>query len=180
MIYEPSEDSFLLGSQVSKFVKNKSFLDMGSGSGIQSEIALKSHASSVLAVDKDQKSVSFLKSKNIPAIKSDLFSKINKNQKFDIIAFNPPYLPYDKREDKESQKVTTGGKLGDEIILKFLPQAVSHLSNKGLILLLVSSLTPQVKINTLLKKLKLSKQVLAEEKLFMEKLEVWKIEKKLQ
>ena len=59
----------------------------------------------------------------IPSITSDLFDKIPKNKKFDIVAFNPPYLPEDKREDKESQLTTTGGKKGNEITLRFLKKA---------------------------------------------------------
>jgi methylase of polypeptide subunit release factors len=47
------------------------------------------------------------------------------------------------REDKESALATTGGKQGDELILKFLKQAQKHLTKKGIILLVLSSLTPQ-------------------------------------
>jgi len=173
MIYTPREDSFLLEREVKKLAKNKVFLDLGAGSGIQSKAALSVKAKSVLAADINQEAITFLKKQGIPAIKSNLFSKIR--GKFDIIAFNPPYLPKDKNEDKESQLTTTGGKRGDEIILKFLKQAKSHLSNKGIILLLSSSLTPKDKIILLLKKQELSYKVISSEKMFFESLEVWKI-----
>ncbi len=177
MIYSPEEDSYLLESQVRKYAKNKSFIDIGSGSGIQAISAIKGKAKSVTVSEVDEESLKYLreqfKGENIKIIKSNLFSKIK--GKFDLIAFNPPYLPEDKLEDKESRRATTGGKKGDEIIVRFLNQAVKHLNKEGIILLVVSSLTPKERISKTLKNLKLKKKVLSKEKLFFEYLEVWKI-----
>jgi len=175
MIYQPSDDSHLLEKQVKKLARNKSVLDVGSGSGIQALSALNAGASSVSASDIDSASILHLKklNKKIRVIKSDLFDNIK--DKYDLIVFNPPYLPEDKNEDKESALATTGGKKGDEIILRFLKQAKSHLNKNGIILLLLSSLTPRDKILSLLSKNKMKHIVLSEEKLFMESLEVWKI-----
>ncbi len=165
----------MLEKQVKKYAKGKSFLDMGSGSGIQSKAAISSKAKSVLAADINEEAVKHLKLHKIPAIKSDLFENITKN--FDLIAFNPPYLPKDRREDNESQIATTGGKRGDEIILKFLKQAVNHLNKEGIILIVVSSLTPKDNILNLLKKLNIKHKSLSRESFFMETLEVWKLSK---
>jgi release factor glutamine methyltransferase len=176
MIYEPREDSFLLEKEVRLCVKNKTFLDMGAGSGIQSRAARDSGAKSVLAVDINPECVKEIKRQKIRALKSDLFSNIK--EKFDIIAFNPPYLPESSLEDKESSIVTTGGKKGDEIILRFLKDAPRHLSKNGFILLLVSSLTPKKKILSLLNKKSLNYQTLSSEKLFFEQLEVWRVSPK--
>lgn len=173
MIYEPREDSFLLEKAVKKYAKNKSFLDMGSGSGIQAKAANLAKAYSVLAADIDREVVKNLKNQGISAVHSDLFSNIKR--KFDVIAFNPPYLPEDRREDKESAIVTTGGKKGDELILKFLKQAKSHLTKKGILLLVVSSLTPKKSIINLLKKEKFVHKSILKERFFFETLEVWKI-----
>jgi release factor glutamine methyltransferase len=172
-IYEPAEDSYLLQSLISKYVKDKSVLDFGSGSGILAQTCIKSEAKSVLASDINPESIRLLKSRKILAVKSDLFEKIKK--KFDLIVFNPPYLPQDDREDKASRLATTGGKKGDEIILRFLKQAKKHLNKRGKILLLLSSLTPRSRINLLLKKLKFENKAVKEKSLFMEKLEVWEI-----
>ena len=175
VIYKPAEDSYLLQFILKKYVKNKSVLDMGSGLGILVESALKNGAKSILAADINSESIKILKSKNISAIKSNLFSQIK--SKFDIIIFNPPYLPEDKREDKESQVATTGGKKGDEIILKFLKQAKNHLNKNGKILLLLSSLTPKKRIIILLKKLNFNYKIIAKQNFFFEQLEVWVISK---
>ncbi len=176
MIYYPQEDSYLLEEQVKKHAKNKKVLDIGSGSGIQSETALKAGAISVLASDIDDESINLLKLKNIPAIKSNLFQNIK--GKFDLIIFNPPYLPEDKREDKLSRKATTGGKKGDEIIARFLKQAKNHLTKNGIILLVISSLTPKDRILKILHKNNLSYQVISKKRFFMEILEIWEIKNK--
>lgn len=175
MIYRPAEDSYLLAEQVKRFSRGKSFLDIGTGIGIQAEAAIEAHASAVLAIDINAEAIELLKSKKINALKSNLFSNLPKESKFDIIAFNPPYLPKDKLEDKESALTTTGGKKGDELILKFLKQAPSHLNKNGIILLLLSSLTPTDKINSLLKKLNLKSKIISRKKLFMEELFILKI-----
>ena len=171
MIYGPAEDSYLLSRYVSKYVKNKDFLDMGAGSGIQSQSAKKAGANSILAADIDSEVVEFLKKKGIEVVKSNLFEKID--GKFDLIAFNPPYLPEDKREDKESGKITSGGVKGDEIICKFLKNVEKFLKPSGKVLLIVSSLTPRERIDEILEDKKISKEILEKEKFFMEELEIW-------
>lgn len=176
MIYEPNEDSFLLAEQVKKYAKNKKVLDIGAGSGIQAETAIETGAKSVLATDIDAESIQFIKQKKLKKlkiIKSNLFQKIK--GKFDLIVFNPPYLPLDAREDKDSRKATTGGKRGDEIILKFLNGLPKHLNKKGVSLLLISSLTPKKRILEFIKKINFKNKIISSKSLFMEKLEVWEI-----
>jgi len=172
-IYQPSDDSYLLEKQIKRFARGKSFLDMGAGTGIQSLAAKSAHAKSILACDINSKSVAHLKSLGINSIKSNLFSKIK--GKFDVIAFNPPYLPLDKREPKLSQLSTTGGRYGDEVLIKFIKQLPAHLNPDGFALIVVSSLTPINKILFLLKKLNLKHEILSSKKLFMEELFAWKI-----
>ena len=173
MIYTPAEDSSLLAHTLPTYVKKKSVLDMGTGSGILAETAFKAKAKKVLAVDINPEAIRLLKKKGIPSRISNLFSKVTET--FEVILFNPPYLPRDSQEDKESQRITTGGKKGDELILRFLKQAPKHLAKEGVILLLLSSLTPREKITSLLKKQKLKHRSVAQEKLFFETLDVWEI-----
>jgi len=166
MIYEPGEDSFLLSKYVAKFARGK-ILDIGSGSGIQAEAASKS-AENVLAADIDKESVEFIRKKGIKAKVSDLFSKID--GKFDLIIFNPPYLPDEESEDNESKKITTGGKYGHEILERFFSQADRYLNKDGRILIVFSSLTNKNKINKIIKKNNFKFKMLESKKLFFEKL----------
>jgi len=171
MIYQPSDDSFLLEKEVRKCAKGKSVLDIGTGSGIQARAAFESGAEKVLAVDIDPEVVESLEDEKFEVLESDLFSNVE--GRFDLIVFNPPYLPSDAREDDESALVTSGGKKGNEIIVRFLSEVVDYLEEDGRILLVVSSLTPLGKINKLVKK----KRVVASKKVFMEELWVWGISK---
>lgn len=167
MIYEPQEDSYLLQKHVRKYAKGK-VLDVGTGSGIQALTALEK-TKDVLAVDVDEEAVEYVKKKGVNAIVSDLFSNVE--GKFDLIIFNPPYLPEDEHEDEESKRVTTGGKEGFEVLERFLKEAKKFLKENGKILFVVSSLTGDVE--GLLKKHKYQYEMLDREKLFFEKLYVY-------
>ncbi len=142
MIYEPSVDSFLLGEYVKKFCKDKTVLDMGAGSGFLGLIAKKNGAKLVDCADINPEAVQACKGKGLNAFKSDLFSNVTR--KYDLIIFNPPYLPADRREDKESAVITTGGKKGSEVLERFLKTCKEHLNHHGKILLVVSNLTGNV------------------------------------
>lgn len=173
MIYDAAEDSLLLAKSLKGLVRGKRVLDVGCGSGILMEMALSQKAAQVLGVDIDSEVVSFCKGKGLDVIKSDLFSDVTGT--FDVIIFNPPYLPYDEREDDESARITSGGKRGDEIILRFLEDVLHYLEPEGTILLLVSSLTPSERIHHTIAQLGLSKEIIAKEKVFMEELSVIKL-----
>ena len=173
MIYRPDSDSFLLENEVKKYAKGKRVLDIGSGSGILAKTALKSGAKSVLCTDIDFSVVEYLRDKGFNAVQSDLFSNIK--GKFDLIVFNPPYLPYDKREDFQSSLHTSGGKRGDEIIVRFLENVKKYLTDNGIVLIVSSSLTSLKGINRILEEQGLKKKIISEKRFFMEELEVWKI-----
>ena len=140
MIYETREDSYLLAKYVKEYASGR-VLDMGCGPGILAEIAL-GKTNDVLAVDVDEEAVNFCKAKGINARVSDLFSNVN--GKFDLIIFNPPYLPEDKDEDEESRRAISGGKIGSELLERFLKNARSYLNEGGKILIVVSTLTGNV------------------------------------
>lgn len=164
MIYEPQEDSFLLQKYVKKYAKGK-VLDMGTGSGIQAETAL-TKTKDVLAIDIDKEAVNLLKKKGINAEYSNLFSNVS--GKFDLIIFNPPYLPMEKNfKDKD----LIGG---IKIINKFLKQAKDYLNKNGKILIIFSSLTGNS--NSILKRYNYKFKVLETKKLFFEELYIYLIE----
>ena len=169
MLYDPREDSFLLAKYIRKYSKGK-VLDVGAGTGILAEIALK-NTNDVLAIDINEEAVEFCRKKGINAIKSDLFEKIK--DKFDLIIFNPPYLPRDDDEDEEIRLITTGGEKGYEVIERFLKEARDHLNKNGIILIVFSTLTGDVE--SLIKKYRYKYELLEEKPLFFEKLKVLKL-----
>lgn len=172
-IYEPAEDSFLFVDVLKKQIKNKNLkiLEIGSGSGILAKtlIELGIPEKNLTITDVNSKAINHLKKSfpNSSVLKSNLF--VNINGKFDMIIFNPPYLPKDQREPKSSRLATTGGKTGSVIINRFLVQARKFLKTSGKIFLLTSSLTKDINWKNYRKKL------LAKKKLFFEELYVYEL-----
>ena len=161
MIYEPKEDSYLILNYIKDYSKGK-ILDVGTGSGILAEEANK--YGDVLATDIDDEVIEYFRKKGIKVIKSDLFSNVE--GKFDLIIFNPPYLPEDKEEDKESKRVTTGGKQGFELIERFFSEVKNYLKKDGKILIVFSSLTGDV--FGIMRKYGFDYKILEKEKAFFE------------
>ena len=137
-VYDPANDSYLLIEIIdAKGCKNA--LDMGCGTGIVA-LHLAKHGCNVTACDVNEKAVentllnARINNLRLKVIKSNLFESIY--GKFDIIAFNPPYLP------TRGEDITwDGGEGGVEVIDKFLSQAYKYLSDRGKIYMVVSSLT---------------------------------------
>ncbi len=167
-VYEPREDSFLLEKYVREYAKGL-VLDIGTGSGIQAKAA-SAKADLVIGVDINQKALehccNVLKSDKILCLKSDLFSFFEKKfivfrnglfkglrdiedekNKFDLIIFNPPYLPTDSR-DKDV--ALDRGKEGYELVERFLNSASGFLAPDGVILLIFSSFTDKEKVDSLI------------------------------
>jgi release factor glutamine methyltransferase len=170
MIYEPREDSHLLQKTIKPYAKG-TVLDMGTGSGIQAVEARK-YTFKVLGVDIDPEVIKECK-KKFPTIEfrtSNLFSNVR--EKFNLITFNPPYLP----EDPMLKDIALdGGPLGYEVIEAFLIEAKEHLNNNGTILLLFSSLSHKNKIHEILKREKYSYKEIANEKMAFEELYVYEV-----
>jgi release factor glutamine methyltransferase len=98
---------------------------------------------------------------------------LNKKQiKFDLIIFNPPYLP---QELKKRDIRLEGGKKGYEVIEKFLNKVYNYLKKDGNILLLFSSFTGKKKVNNLILKNKLKFIELEKKHIFFEDLYVYYI-----
>ena len=160
-VYEPSEDTFLLMDSLDalNIKPTDTILEIGTGTGI---IALHTAkcASHVTATDINpyalecaKKNASKNNIKNIQFIKSNLFTNITR--KYDIIIFNPPYLPQAKEETTDDiiDCAWNGGKSGRETTGKFLDHAPLYLEEQGQILILDSGKSDYKKsIDTLEKK----------------------------
>ncbi len=181
MIYEPAEDSFFLKKHIKDYAKDKRLvLDIGTGSGILA-VEASGYADKVIAVDINPDAIQYccdnVKNSNIEFRQSDLFSAIKGNEIFDMIIFNPPYLPLDEEEPEDSRLATTGGKKGYEVIERFLSEAGNHLSEEGIILLLFSSLTGVNNINRLILNNNLIYKEIDRQHIFFEDIIIYSIRK---
>ncbi|MFA5141697.1 MAG: HemK2/MTQ2 family protein methyltransferase [Candidatus Woesearchaeota archaeon] len=151
MIYEPREDSLLVQESIKRYARG-SILDMGTGSGILAREAF-NYSKEVTAVDINPEALDHAKKnsdKKIIFKQSDLFQNVK--EKYQLIIFNPPYLPEDKAEDRESSLITSGGKHGYELIEKFMASVNDHLEDDGKILLVFSSLTNKDMVDEIISK----------------------------
>jgi len=158
-VYYPSEDSFLFLDHFRKSIKPTNFdgidlqevdavLDMGTGTGIIAIFfqMLKSinkrfnpriYASdilkeSILCAKKNETRNNF--TSQITFYQSDLFTNFPSNLKtsFNIITFNPPYLPSSEfiKHRKKIDYSWNGGLFGFELLLRFLKEAKLYLNLK--------------------------------------------------
>lgn len=146
-VYEPAEDSYLLAKYVEKYAKGKTILDVGTGCGIQAIIAAKNGAKKVVGIDKNPDAIENARlnakqnNANCEFFLSDLFSNVN--EKFDLIIFNPPYLPTTHEEKIKGplNLAFDGGVTGRETLELFLKQYKNYLNENGFALVLESSLS---------------------------------------
>ena len=173
-VYNPAEDSYLLIKSIEVRGREEA-LDMGCGSGVVA-LHLARNGCSVIAADINERAVentrmnAMLNRFDIKCIRSNLFSHVDK--KFDIIAFNPPYLPTEQEDI-----AWDGGRNGTEIIEKFLHDAWKHLKENGRIYLVVSSLTGMEGVIKKFGGRYVFRKVM-EESYFFEKLMVYEIKSK--
>jgi release factor glutamine methyltransferase len=183
-IYQPAEDSFLLQKYVRKYADGR-VLDMGTGSGIQALTAIETaNVKELVAIDINEEAVVEFRNKvpastlrKITVRKSDLFDNVDGH--FNLIIFNPPYLPQDKVGGKIiDDPALYGGKKGWETSERFFQNASKHLFPGGKILFLFSSLTDKKKIDEIIKNNLFQFQQLEEKKLpLFETLYVYEIER---
>ncbi len=141
-VYNPSDDSYLL-LEVVEVTPGQTFLEIGSGTGLVSIHAAKAGAK-VTACDINPHSVDCTRinaarnGQTVKVIESDLFERVHGI--FDVIAFNPPYLPGKAASTAWIEKSWSGGEDGGEVARRFLEGAWRHLAPGGRIYLILSSL----------------------------------------
>ncbi|MFN3527642.1 MAG: HemK2/MTQ2 family protein methyltransferase, partial [Candidatus Altarchaeaceae archaeon] len=150
------------------FNKGDFCLDVGTGTGILA-IELAKKGCKVIATDINEYALEIAKENAIlnkvenfiEFRKSDLFENVP--EKFDLIVFNPPYLPVN--DEGILEKAWAGGNF--ETIIKFLNEVDKHLNENGRFEILISSLT-KFDLNKFEKKFKFG--IIASKKLFFEEI----------
>ncbi len=148
-VYKPADDSFLLADNLEVKINDK-VLELGTGTGFLSILAAKKGASQIIATDITDKALKCAEkniekenlAKKIELRKGNLFDPV-KNEKFDLIIFNPPYLPTRKKDSIESdlELAWNGGTDGRKVINRFIENLESHLEKDGRFFLIQSSLS---------------------------------------
>ena len=176
-VYPPAEDTYLLLDAI-ELERADSFLEVGCGTGLIS-VAAAEIAKSVIAIDLALNAVRNARrnmeinsvDRRSCVIQSDLLSALGHDARFNVIAFNPPYLPDDDIVT-EMNHAFVGGGVGVELTERFILQAIPHLERNGRIYIVVSSLADIKRVSNFMKSHGLQVNDKAETKLFFETLRV--------
>ncbi|AEH23904.1 HemK2/MTQ2 family protein methyltransferase [Pyrococcus yayanosii] len=175
-VYEPAEDTFLLAENLD-VREGEIVLDMGTGAGIIALLAAR-RARFVVGVDINPMAIELAWKnarlngiKNAIFIRSDLFENVRGT--FDLITFNPPYLPGEKVEEPIDLALV-GGPRGDEVLRRFVARVDEYLSASGRVLVVVSSLTGEGIEGTtkLFEEHGFETEVIAKKRIFFEELAI--------
>lgn len=172
-VYEPAEDTFQLLESI-EVKPGMSVLEIGTGCGI---IALECAilGANVVCTDINPYAVALAKrnyNRNKSFIKGgfevrkgDLFSIIKNNEKFDVIIFNPPYLPTKKNELVGGSGwfdiATDGGIDGFSLTKRFISCLSKYLSSSGKAYFVFSSFSDKKDISLFLSKFRLKAKVVS-------------------
>jgi release factor glutamine methyltransferase len=172
-IYAPSDDSFLMIEPIAGHqLRGKKVLDVGTGSGILG-LYCAMQGAHVTATDIDELAVTEAGRNaerlgvQLELLVSDLFSNVP--GRFDLVLFNPPYLPSEHIEDRS----VDGGPKGTLVADRFLNQLGDHLEKNGCALLLLSSLNDPASVK--LRHGAYEFSTVARRQLFFEELEVLRV-----
>jgi len=139
-VYQPEADTYLLLDAAIKEVRpGDRVLEVGTGSGLIARELAKRNL--VVVTDINPHAVLCAYGAGIATVRCNLFAAISGT--FDLILFNPPYLPTEPHEriDDWLEYALDGGTSGRDTIEQFAVGVSRVLAPKGRVLLLISSLT---------------------------------------
>ncbi len=176
-VYNPSDDSYLL-LKVVDVSPDESLLEVGTGTGLVAVHAAKLGAK-VAAVDINPHAVDCARRNaahnnvRIEIVHGDLFDKILGS--FDVIAFNPPYLPGATTSTTWIEKAWSGGEEGSEVAVRFLRDAWRHLNPGGRIYIILSSVGGLMSVLKAAKE-RYNAEMLVEQRMFFESIFAYRLE----
>lgn len=177
-VYQPAEDSFLLADNI-KVNRICDVLEIGTGTGLVALVAAK-QANKVIATDINPhaldcaiKNMVTNKTYNMELRKGDLFEPL-KDEKFDLILFNTPYLPSseDEANDDELDTAWNGGIDGRKTIDRFITGVKDYLKPGGKVQMVQSSLADNQATLDTLEEIGFKACITAREKCFFEEIVV--------
>ena len=143
-VYDPAEDSYLLADAAISCAKTgMRVLEIGTGTGFVSSVLLANVNVDLIAIDINPHAAKCAHLNGIEVMRTDMFDGLKAEPYFDVIIFNPPYLPTsdDEKVPGWLNYAFDGGSDGRVAVEHFLDKVCEYLASDGVILLLVSSLT---------------------------------------
>ncbi|RLF42333.1 MAG: methyltransferase [Thermoplasmata archaeon] len=181
-VYDPAEDTFLLVEAIEVKPKTDVF-EIGTGCGIIALVCAKKGANVVCsdinpyAIETTKKNIEnniHLLKGSIDVRKGSMFKVLNKGEKFDIIIFNPPYLPTYAEEKLGGwfDIAVDGGRDGFKLIKPFLKGLSRHLKKNGLGYFISTSFADQKKLQKIiidfdLRSNRIMRQSIGEEEIYI-------------
>ncbi len=186
-IYEPSEDTFQILESLD-VKKNDKVLEIGTGSGI---IALECarrgcdvvcsdvNPYAVIMSEVNYRSNKDFLSGSVDVRYGDLFSVIKPDECFDVVVFNPPYLPtrLDERVGGSGwfDIAVDGGRGGLFHTFRFLEKIKDFVKVGGCVYFVFSSYSDKGKLKFLLEEKKFESKVVSSYSFDDEKLDIFKL-----
>jgi release factor glutamine methyltransferase len=186
-IYEPAEDTFQL-LEVLEVNECDRVLEIGTGCGIIT-LECARRGAKVVCTDINPRAVEFTQSnysKNLSLLKGNvevrcgnLFSVVKPDERFDVVIFNPPYLPT-RAKDRIGGSgwfdvATDGGATGLVVTKRFIEDLHKHLNKNGRAYFVFSSLSDRKKLNTYLSNAKLKSEILLSRRFNDEKIDIYRV-----
>jgi len=177
-VYRPSHDTFLLAAAVAREVRRGDrFLEVGCGAGLVAMVAARAGARA-WATDLNPHAAALARANalanhvHVEVRDGDLLAGLA--GPFDVVAFNPPYLPTGPDEVLPGplNLAFDGGRDGNETVLRFADQVAGLAPRPRAILVVHSSLADPAALADALGRLGYAAAVVAEEAHFFERIQV--------
>lgn len=158
-VYEPAEDTYLLLDQLHSH-PGETILEIGTGSGLIALVCARA-GSCVVASDISRQATRncqqnvtrnrSLLSGSVETRQGDLFTVVKPGEMFDMIVFNPPYVPTSpgERFGRWLDLATSGGRDGLEVTARFIREVRQYLTPDGCAYTIISSRSPVEKLSAL-------------------------------
>jgi release factor glutamine methyltransferase len=147
-VFQPPSDAWMLirYMEEERLAAGADVLDLCTGSGALAIAAALQGASAVTALDISRRAVAAVRLNalanrvRVTAVRGDLFAAV-KGRRFDLIVSNPPYLPGEVTElpRRGLARATEAGPSGRAFLDRIAAQAAAHLTQRGTVLLVYST-----------------------------------------
>jgi release factor glutamine methyltransferase len=177
-VYVPSDDTFLLARAVAAEAKpGQRFLEVGCGAGLAAMVAA-SLGCTTTATDANPHAVALARhnaqqnSLRLTVVEGDLLAALP--GPFDLVVFNPPYLPTapDEIVPGPLNLAFDGGPDGNTTVLRFAAQVAALRPPPGTVLVVHSSLSDPAPLDAALGAAGYSADIMMDESHFFERLAV--------